>query len=55
MSTNNKTKYIKVRLTEFEYDNFKSFCEKNDLNLSVLIRQLLKTWVYSNASSKMGK
>ncbi len=53
MSTNNKIKYIKVRLTESEYSNFKSFCEKNNLSLSVLIRQLLKSWVYSNVSSTM--
>lgn len=53
MSTNNKTKYIKVRLTELEYMKFKSFCEKNNLSLSVLIRQLLKTWVYSNVSTTL--
>lgn len=49
----NKNKYIKVRLTEQEYIKFKSFCLKNGLNLSVLIRQLLKTWVYSNASTTL--
>ena len=53
MSSNNKIKYIKVRLTELEYTNFKSFCEKNNLSLSVLIRQLLKSWVYSNVSTTM--
>lgn len=53
MSTNNKSKYIKVRLTERDYTIFKNFCEKNDLNLSTLIRQLLKSWVYSNVSTTM--
>ena len=55
MSINKKIKYIKIRLTEFEYTNFKNFCEKNNLSLSVLIRQLLKTWVYSNASTTLDK
>lgn len=49
----NKVKYIKVRLTEEDYTKFKIFCSENDLNLSVLIRQLLKTWVYSNVSTTM--
>lgn len=51
----NKVKYIKVRLTELEYTNFRSFCDKNNLSLSVLIRQLLKTWVYSNVSATLDK
>ena len=32
MSTNNKIRYIKVRLTELEYTNFKNFCEKNNIS-----------------------
>ena len=51
----NKVKYIKVRLTEEEHTKFKNFCLENGLNLSVLIRQLLKSWVYSNVSTTLDK
>lgn len=51
----NKVKYIKVRLTEEEHKLIKKYCIKNGLNVSVLTRQLLKTWVYSNVNTALGK